>query len=286
MGTCPDNICITGLFKAIPQTAGADRVLFLEASNESIDYQGERVLAKALANSKEYFLKFGNIDLDHLTLIGPKQGVPDYHLFEIGYPVEVQIQAPHTFVKSIIYRGEGEAARRANEVWASLTEQDPPARWYPSVGGSITNRETEINPETGEPVKVVTDVRWCNVGLSKTPVNLEVANAAVVPFGAFAKSWDGDGFNLRKALTASAATDVATLAGGGALAQQSLDRTIFSYWDFRDAAARALRRRTVKGGSSAIHAFAVQRGIPEDEAAEWTARFVEDLKTNLKRRVA
>ncbi len=283
MRDCPDNICVTGLFKAIPHEEAGERVLYFEASNESIDYQGERILTEALAKSKDYFLRFGNIDMDHLTLLGPKQGIGDYHLYEIGYPVDVQIRSPSTFVKAIIYQGEGETAKRANEVWDSLTKQSPPARWYPSVGGSIQQRDAELDPETGETVKVVSSVRWSNIGISKFPVNLKVAGAAVMPFGAFAKGWSGDSFDLRKALTASAATDATALTGGGALGQQSLDRKIYTYWDFRDHTASALKRRKVRGGSKAIHAYAVAQGIPEDEAAEWTERFIDDLKSNLKR---
>jgi len=286
MGSCVGSVCLTGLFKAIPHEVAGERLLYLEASNESLDYQGERVLSDALERSTDYFLRYGNIDLDHLTLLGPKQGIPDYHLYEIGRPIEVSIQHPRTFVKALITQGDGAGALRANEFWDSLTKQHPPARWYPSVGGQVINTESEIDPETGAKVGVVTDVRWCNIGLSKTPVNLTVPNAATIPFGVFAKCWGAGGFDLQKALAASYATDAAALSGGGAFGRQSLDRRIYTYWEFRDAAAKAVLKGKAKRDPDSLFAFAVRRGIPEDEAAEWAERLLHDLERNRKTRIA
>src|SRR3954462_8190868 len=84
--------CVEQLFsfpemlKATPATEGDERVVYLEASNEARDYQGERVMAKALAESANYYERYGNIDIQHRSLIGLASGDPDYHMHEIGRP--------------------------------------------------------------------------------------------------------------------------------------------------------------------------------------------------------
>ncbi len=287
----PQHITITGLFKALPATEGDERFIYIEGSNETRDYQGERVMCAALEASKDYYLRYGNVDLDHLTLLGPTQGIPDYHLYEIGQPVAVEINAPRTFVKAQLYRGDSAAAQHANEVWASMTAQTPPARWYPSIGGAVIHKEPTRDPVTGEHEVVVSKVRWANIGLSKTPVNLTVPTVATMPFGVFAKAWTPGGIDWRKALTAAGAdgavtSDRAAMTGGQALGGESLDRTLHTYWQFRDAAAKAILKRSVGQTAGQLHRWAVARGAPEDEAAEWVERFLGDLKRDLKRTAA
>lgn len=282
-----DHILVTGLFKAMPREEAGERYVYIEASNETRDYQGERVLCKALEASRDYYLRYGNVDLDHLTLLGPTQGVPDYHLYEIGQPVAVQIDVPTTFIKAQLYRGDSSAARHAEEVWASMTRQSPPARWYPSVGGAVLRKDPSVDPETGQPEAIVSEVRWTNIGLSKTPVNLAVPTVATMPFGVFAKAWTpGGGFDMAKALTAGMATDSAAMTGGQALSRQSLDRTIHSYWTFREVVSKALLQGKVGQTAAQLHRYAISRGAPEDEAAEWVERFLSDLKRNLSKRKA
>ena len=62
-------------FKARPATEGDHRFVYCEPSNENWDAQNERVLQKALAESAPHFLKFGNIDIDHLSLLGSRHGL-------------------------------------------------------------------------------------------------------------------------------------------------------------------------------------------------------------------
>lgn len=286
MQSRPEHISVTGLLKAMPHEEGGERFVYIEGSNETRDYQGERVMCKALEASRDYFLRYGNIDLDHLTLLGPMRGIADYHLYEIGQPVAVEISAPHTFIKAQLYKGESAAARHAEEVWASMTQQSPPARWYPSIGGSVLAKAQSINA-TGEPETIVSEVRWANIGLSKTPVNLSVPTIATMPFGVFAKAWSATGFDLAKALDASGAgSDAAALTGGAALGRQSLDRTIHTYWQFREEAAGALTARKIPANATQIHRYAVAHGVPEDEAAEWVERFMSDIRNKLKRKAA
>jgi hypothetical protein len=281
----PAYLSISDMLKATPITEGADRFIYLEASNETTDQQGEVVLAKALSDSAAYYLKFGNLDIDHFTQIGAKQGIPNYELFEIGRPVAVRAEKGATFVKGQIYAGTGAAAEKANAFWASLTELNPPARWFPSVGGAIQEKEVGIDPATKARRALIRKVRWTNIGFSKTPVNPNLATVSTVPFGALTKSWGSGGFDLTKALSAGYGTDSASLTGGAAMRVQSLDRTLHSYWDMRDHVAKKILKGALKPRADEIHREAqTQFGLSADEAGDFAERFLGDLEHNLKER--
>lgn len=283
------HIAITGLLKATPATEGDKRFVYIEASNEALDVQGERVLAQALKASQGYYLKYGNLDLDHITQIGMRSGLPDFHFYEIGLPIDVRIDDRHTFLKGSIFQGEGKSAERANEFWKSITAQSPPQRWFPSVGGSIMSREPGTDPKHGK-IAVVTGVRWTNTGFSKTPVNCAVAGVSTIPIGTFAKAWGAAGLDLTdpeisKTLTAGYGTDSATLTGGGALREQSLEGAPLKYLEFRERISGDLRTKRLKNPSRATLAdwAMTQYGLGSSLAKEWADRFVADLSTHLMR---
>lgn len=173
------------LVKARPATEGTRRFVYVEASNEAVDQQNEVVTQQALRDSADFFLKFGNLDIDHITLIGPRQGVPDHQFYEIGIPLDVRFDGPRTFVKAEIYRGSGPAVARADAFWESLTSLSPPGRWYASVGGSTLSRSSQIDADTGREIVAITRVRWSNLALSRTPVNQNVPVVSRVPIGPF-----------------------------------------------------------------------------------------------------
>lgn len=281
----PDFFSINTLLKATPHQEGGDRFIYFEASNEGVDQQNEKVLAKALEDSASHFLKFGNIDIDHYTLIGARAGIPNPMSYEIGRPVDVRIEGDKTFVKAQLYSGNTELAANANMVWESMTALNPPARWYPSVGGAVLAKSVEIDPATKNKVAVVKRVRWTNVGLSRTPVNQHLPEASALPVATFAKSLQG--FVIAKALEASYATDAAMKTGGAALGMQSLDTGApHSYFDFRERMAAALKsgkvqKQTMEG---LIDYASKQFSLQPDEAAEWVDRFLSDLKSSLSTR--
>lgn len=275
LAAVPDVIQFGTLLKATPAEEGGARFLFFEASNEDLDLQNEVVAQQALLESRDYFLRHGNIDLSHYTLLGPKSGIANFMEYEIGKPVEVRVAGSGTFVKAQLYQGDSAMARNANLVWDSLTKQTPPARWYPSVGGAVLSKAVKINPETGDKIAVVDRVRWNNVALDRCPVSRTVPEVSTAPVGVFAKSLGG--FVLTKALEAGYGTDVATLTGGGALGQQSLD-TRRIYTQFRDQLADAIRLKTIKARGRDISLWAIhQFGLRPDQAAAWVERFLHDL---------
>lgn len=281
----PEFLSIESMFKATPATEGAARFIYMEASNESRDLQNERVLAKALEASAGYYLKFGNIDVDHLSLLGkpnPKKGypgIPNPEQYEIGRPVQVRVDGARTFVKAQLYEGASPSAAQANLVWESLTTLNPPARWYPSVGGVPTQTDVEIDPSSGDKLAVIKAVRWTNIGLSRTPVNPDLPTAQAVPFGVLAKALTAGGNLLVKALTAGYGTDSAGLDGGAALRKQSLDGTQHNYFDFRERVSKAIREKAITNpGAASIMAWCRQEfGASQDEAAEYVERFMRDL---------
>lgn len=278
----PQFLGVSDMLKATPREEGGVRFVYLEASNESVDYQGEVVLARALQESADYYLRYGNLDLDHYTQIGAKQGIPNYEMYEIGRPVDVSVRDGKTFVKGQIYAGSGPAAERANGFWSSLVDLTPPARWYPSVGGKVISKSVSIDPESKAKRAVISQVRWTNIGFSKTPVNLSVGPISTVPIGALAKSMCAEGIDFAKALTAGYGTDAAALAGGGALRTQSLQPGILSYWDFRDQLANLIRGGKVNGGRPAdlVKVARERLGLAADKAAIMVQRFLADLEQN------
>lgn len=279
LAAIPDHISFDLMLKATPSNEGGRRFIYFEASNEGVDQQGERVLAKALEQSADFFLKFGNIDIDHYTIIGPKMGMQNAMSYEIGRPVDVKIDGERTFVKAELYQGKGPLAEQANMVWESMTALNPPARWYPSVGGAVLAKSMQIDPETKSKVAVIDKVRWSNVGLSRTPVNQHLPCAQSMPMGTFAKSLNGF---VVKALEAGYSSDSAMMTGGEAMRIQSLDGVPYSYFDFRDKMSEALMKGRVRQTEDGMTIHAIKEfKLPLDMAAEWVSRFLGDIQMSL-----
>ena len=272
-------VSFQSFLKATPAEEAGERFIYIEASNEGVDQEGEKILSSALAASADFYARYGNVDLDHYTIRGPKDGIQNPMQYEIGKPVAVNISDKRTFVKAQLYTGQSDLARNANMVWESMTQISPPARWYPSVGGLVQEKAAEFDPESQARVMVIKKVRWTNIGMSRTPVNQHVPTATAAPLGVFAKSLNG---YVMKSLTAGYGTDSATLTGGAALRTQSLDSGISSYVDFRARLVAAIRAHKV--GRDVITYALRTFDLSHDQAAEWTEKFLHELE--IKRRAA
>ena len=285
LAAVPDYISVGGLLKATPSQEGERRIIYFEASNEDVDHQGEVVLQKALEDSSAHYLRHGNIDLSHFTMLGPKMGLSNYHDYEIGRPVEVRVDGRRTFVKAELHQGASAMAKNATMVWDSMTKQVPAARWYPSVGGAVLAKSVKIDPVTKNKIAVVERVRWANVALDRQPVNKTVGEASSAPVGVFAKSLNG--FVMSKMLTAGYGTDSAGLEGGAALRKQSLDRRVANYFDFREAVSDAISSgRVQQVNAQGLVAYGAKEfGLSQDEAAEYVERFMRDVQSGLKKRI-
>lgn len=286
----PDLLSISMMLKATPAQEGTKRFIYLEASSEDRDQEGDVILAKALEASADHYLKFGNIDLDHKSMpsVAKMYGIDRPDLFEVGAPVAVRIDGKSTFVKAQLFTGDTPMAANANMVWESMTRLDPPRKWYPSVGGKVLAKSQEVD-DRGHKVSLVSQVRWTNIALSQHPVNQHIGGIQTIPFGVLAKSWGPGGLNITKALEASYATDAAGKTGGAALGMQSLDggsQAPHSYYDFREKLAGALSAGKLQRQSpEALIDFSISNlSLSHDEAAEWVDRFLGDLKSGLKNR--
>jgi hypothetical protein len=227
-------------------------------------------LAKTLlrhrhASGAERFAQL--IDLDHLSIIGARQGIPNYLSFEIGKPVDVGFDKGTTFVKALIYSGSGQAAEKANLFWSSLTDIKPPKNWGASIGGSVLEKAIAVDPVSGEKYPVITKVRWTNIAASGQPVNPHLASVSTVPIGVLAKCWGKGGIDLRKSLQAGHEADFSALVGGSAIRGQSLDGAIATKRARvkRDVLARAmvaLKANRITGAEASELEDALNRGVP------------------------
>jgi hypothetical protein len=269
-------LSLSMMLKANPVEEGGRRVIYCEASDESIDAQDEQVMQKALADSMEYMLARGNLDIDHITMTGPKLGIPDYLTYEIGRPEDIRFRDGKTFVKGVIYSGSGRAAEKANDFWSSLTEINPPKRWFPSVGGSVQSSEIVIDPTTQARQRRITKVRWSNIAFSQQPVNQQVASVQTVPMEVFAKSWAADGFF--KTLEAGYGTDSAGLIGAGALRIQSLH----GYTDYRDKMAKLLLDGVISA-KDIVQESITRFSLSPGQAGTWAEQFLTDLQKRRSR---
>lgn len=288
----PDYLTFGSMLKATPHEESGERFIYFEASNEKLDQQNERVLAKALEESAAHFLKFGNLDIDHYTLIGRPNpakgfpGIPNYQSYEIGRPVDVKLNGTRTFVKAQLYKGDSSLAENANMVWDSMTKISPAAHWFPSVGGQVLSKTQKFDAETKQKIEVVDKVRWTNIALSRTPVNQNLPTAQTVPMDVLAKCWSGSLLDFTKSLTAGYGSDSAALTGGSALRIQSLEHRPASYLQFREKLAGDMRAGKVRNPDALklVNYCKETFGLTLDESAEWVERFMRNLKTGLNKR--
>jgi hypothetical protein len=178
-----------------------DFIFDVEASNENLDLDGQRVLQRALLDSKNYFLSNGVIDKDHLS----SEQRPDgkwrrNESFVIGEPVAVYTDGKSTRVKGRLYKSN----EYAREFIRLL--RDGSTRVKASVGGLIPK-------VLGN--KVVS-VLWNNLALTTAPVNPTVGPAV-----ALSKSLSSAEFV--KTLQAGYGTDSAEFTGGRALQKEDVE---------------------------------------------------------------
>jgi len=210
-GVEPMNLtldCGSQFCKATPAMEGGERVIYMEASNEALDVQNERILASALESSKDYFLKYGRLDLDHATvwqmIRETKLDPSNPYAREIGRPLDVRFSRrpgdiPRVWVKAAIFHStdpHNKFTAAANWFWDTL-QVSPPVPWYPSVAGSLLPGGREQDPLG---TRVIKGLRWHSIGLSRNPVNTSVQGVSVVPLEVFCKALSG-GRDISQALS-------------------------------------------------------------------------------------
>lgn len=202
----PSNIYVPLLIKSIGEEDSDGNYTFeVEASNENLDFQNQRIQQNALLNSKEFFITNGVISDDHQHKRYDKDGniISDKSKI-IGEPISVRTEGTSTFVKGKLY-GSVEAAKDFIRLLKAHS-----SRVKASVGGIMPKiiRNTD-GTET------VTAFRWNDLALTTSPVNYTVGSAV------FAKSMSN--IDFCKALTAGYGTDFGTMTGGSCLRKEDLE---------------------------------------------------------------
>jgi hypothetical protein len=178
----------------------------VEASNENLDLEGQRVLQRALLTSKEYFLSNGVISKDHLHKKTENGKWVNDEEFVIGEPVSVYTDGKSTRVKGKLYQRNPHAKK-----FIELLESGS-SRVKASVGGILPKVVKNLKDNTEKVVSFL----WNDLALTIAPVNYTVQGAT----GILAKSLSS--YDFVKALTAGYGTDSSQYTGGRALQKEDV----------------------------------------------------------------
>ena len=204
----PSNVYVPLLIKSIgEEDADGNYIFEVEASNENLDLQNQRIQQNALLKSKEFFITNGVISDDHQHKRYDKDGnvISDKSKI-IGEPISVRTEGTSTFVKGKLY-GSVAAAKDFIKLLKAHS-----SRVKASVGGIMP--QVRKNPDGTE---TVTAFRWNDLALTCSPVNYTVGSAV------FAKSMSN--LDFCKALSAGYGTDSVEMQGGRALQGEDLENS-------------------------------------------------------------
>jgi len=155
------------------------RIVTVEASNESVDAEGDVVLQKALMGSAKSFVSNGHLDIDHYSEIGHRIGITNPEWYIVGRPLDVYDGgAGRTFVKGEIRQaqdGSFNPNRPYDMLWEGLTSK-PPVAWYASIYGYPIESETDefSKAETGPKGAtryLIKGIDWTSLAFTRRPVN-------------------------------------------------------------------------------------------------------------------
>ena len=164
-------------------------MLAVEASNESVDAEGDVVLQKALMGSAKSFVANGHLDIDHFSEIGHRFGITNPEWYIVGWPRDVYDGgAGKTFVKGEIRQssdGSFDPKRPYDMLWEGLTSK-PPVPWYASIYGYPYQEATEDFSKSGAGEKgatryLIKGINWTSLAFTRRPVNQSLTgNARIV----------------------------------------------------------------------------------------------------------
>ena len=189
-------------------------VVYLEASNELKDQDGEVVDMEALQKAAAYYLSHGVLSWDHKH---KQMNDPE---FIIGEPMDVRFTEDRkTLVKGWLYQNN----IIAQKLWRNI--KSGAKRLGASIGGGVLQKAAQR----------LKRVIWDETAITHKPINdTTLGNVKLIPFGAFAKSLayveavengTADGTDIEefiKALMAGDGVNAANFTGGRALTPESL----------------------------------------------------------------
>ena len=173
-------------------------MVWVEASNEEPDSEGDVILQSALLGSSESFLQKGHIDIDHISEIGPRMNppIPNYRDYIVGRPVKVEdLGGGRTGVTSEIFissDGKSDPKKRIFDAfWESIVAGATPP-WRASIYGFPLPGDVEEckgSCPMGATRYLVKGIDWRSLAFTQHPVNDAIQGAAkIVTAKAFIKS--------------------------------------------------------------------------------------------------
>lgn len=216
-------------------------IVYLQASNEMKDQDGETVEVSALKKAADYFMTHGILSWDHKHKVTGDPG------FIIGEPLDIRFTSKNeTLVKGFLYKYND----IAQKVWKNI--QSGARKLGASIGGGILQKAESA----------IKQVVWDEAALTHKPVNDgTLGNVQIVPFAEFAK-----------ALTAGSGVDAAAFAGGRALSPESLQGStvdVIPMTDVRNMFSdllKAIRSRRIVNYNDMLN-FVYDRGYEGNTAA-------------------
>jgi len=179
------------------------RLVEVESSNESVDSEGDVILQRALLDSADSFIKTGHLDIDHISEIGDRMGIPNPNSYIIGRPIEVKdLGGGRTSVVGEIRRSadgiHNPDRNRYDSFWDTL-KSEPPVRWRASIYGfpikGMVDDCREKTCEGGATRYLVKGIDWRSLAFTRNPVNDAIQTYAHVvtakAFGEMIKSLEG-----------------------------------------------------------------------------------------------
>ncbi|MDC7221533.1 MAG: hypothetical protein PQJ59_16485 [Spirochaetales bacterium] len=237
-------------------------IIIIDASNENLDYDGEKVMRDALMGSKDYFLQNGVISYDHKHILhgeDAKAYDADYNAekYILGKPLDVWVGEnsqgkPTVKVKAVLSRSNN----IAKEIISKL--KDGLKTVKASVGGRRVQKINKFDEDSFSEVPTIVGVNWDEVALTYKPVNQTLDETVLCP-AEFVKS-----------LTAGSSADPGNMGtGGNTLQMQSRKERIRGL-------ISAMAEGTVKKGCDVIN-FLSKSGCSDDEIRKITKALI---KTN------
>ena len=173
----PIIVSFPAIIKARQDSDGR-RIIECEASVEKADLEGDIIEQKALLDSADSFIKTGHIDIDHLSEIGSRLGIPNPESYIIGRPTEVKdLGSKRTGVVAEIMRSNDGSIdiikNRYDSFWKTL-QNEPPVAWrasvfgYPADDGVIDCRGTTC--DSGATRFHVKALDWKSLAMTRNPI--------------------------------------------------------------------------------------------------------------------